>query len=247
MAFSADAAVGNMDEGWWMPAIQVPDEEFDGAVYYRPLHSERAYPGAILVDATGRRFVNEAQNYGDVGRAMGGAQGPYWLVFDARCRRHYPMGPVGPDDPDPPWLGRAHDLAALAGLLGIGSDILDATVATFNDGARRGQDPEFGRGSMPYDLWIGDPSAPHPTLAPLEDPPFYALEVHRGCMGTKGGPRTDDSGRVLSTRGTIISGLYAAGNVAANPFGTATPAGGGTLGPALVFGFRAGEAAAGDQ
>ncbi len=246
LALSVDAAVANMDEGWWMPALQVPAEEFDGALYYRPLHSERAYPGAIMVDATGQRFVNEAQNYGDVGRAMARTPGPWWLVFDARCRRRYPVGPVGPDDPDPPWLHGAPDIAALAGRLGIGSDILDATVATFNDGARRGLDRAFGRGSLPYDLWIGDPSAPHPTLAPLEHEPFYALEVHLGCMGTKGGPRTDDRGRVLSTHGSIVSGLYAAGNVAANPFGTATPAGGGTLGPAVVFGFRAGEAAAGD-
>jgi succinate dehydrogenase/fumarate reductase flavoprotein subunit len=66
-------------------------------------------------------------------------------------------------------------------------------------------------------------------------------------MGTKGGPRTDDSGRVLSLDGSVVGALYAAGNVAANPFGTATPAGGATLGPALVFGFRAGEAAASDR
>ena len=50
---------------------------------------------------------------------------------------------------------------------------------------------------------------------------------------------------MLSTRRVPVSGLYAAGNAAASPFGTATAAGGATLGPALVFGFRAGEAAAG--
>ncbi len=77
--------------------------------------------------------------------------------------------------------------------------------------------------------------------------PFYAVEVHLGCMGTKGGPRTDDHGRVLSSRRAPVPGLYAAGNAAASPFGTATAAGGATLGPALVFGFRAGEAAAGDR
>jgi succinate dehydrogenase/fumarate reductase flavoprotein subunit len=120
-------------------------------------------------------------------------------------------------------------------------------VTTFNDGARRGQDPAFGRGSLPYDLWIGDPTAPHPTLAPLNEAPFYGLRVHLGCMGTKGGPRTDDRGRVLTADGAVVPGLYAAGNVAASPFGAATPAGGGTLGPALVFGFRAGEAAADDR
>ncbi|HXQ44282.1 MAG TPA: FAD-dependent oxidoreductase [Acidimicrobiales bacterium] len=255
MALSVGVVLGNMTEGWWMPALHVPGEELDGVPYYRPLHSERAYPGAIMVDRTGRRFVDEAQNYGDVGRAIGllasGAPGPAeppcWLVFDGACRRRYPVGPLYPDDPDPPWLRRADDLATLAAAIGVEAGTLRTTVSTFNDGARRGEDPEFGRGSLPYDRWIGDQRASHPTLAPLDEAPFYAVAVHRGCMGTKGGPRTDDRGRVLSSDGAVVAGLYAAGNVAANPFGTATPAGGGTLGPALVFGFRAGEAAAGDR
>jgi succinate dehydrogenase/fumarate reductase flavoprotein subunit len=247
MAQSAGAVLGNMTEGWWMPAMRVPGEELDGAPYYRPLHSERAYPGAIMVDGTGRRFVDEAQNYGDVGRAMVGAKAPCWLVFDARCRRRYPVGPLDPKNPDPSWLRRGDDLAALAAAVGVAADTLAGAVATFNDGAERGEDPEFGRGSFPYDLWIGDSRAPHPTLAPLSEAPFYGFEVHLGCMGTKGGPRTDDRGRVLSPDGSVVAGLYAAGNVAANPFGTATPAGGATLGPAMVFGFRAGEAAACDR
>jgi succinate dehydrogenase/fumarate reductase flavoprotein subunit len=247
MAHSVGAALGNMDEGWWMPAMHVPGEELDGVTYYRPLHSERAYPGAIMVDGTGRRFVDEAQNYGDVGRAMADAAGPCWLVFDATCRGRYPVGPLGPAQPDPSWLGRADDLTTLAGVLGLPAETLGATVECFNAGADRGEDPEFGRGSFPYDLWIGDSRAPHPTLAPLRQAPFYALPVHLGCMGTKGGPRTDDRGRVVALDGSRVAGLYAAGNVAASPFGAATPAGGGTLGPALVFGFRAGEAAADDR
>jgi 3-oxosteroid 1-dehydrogenase len=247
LARDAGAALGNMDEGWWMPALAVPGEELDGAAYYRPLHGERAQPGAIMVDGRGRRFVNEAQNYGDVGRAMAAASSPVWLVFDAAYRRRYPVGPLGPADPDPSWLTGAEDIDALARLLDLPSETLTTTVTTFNDGARQGRDPAFGRGSLPYDRWIGDPSATHPTLAPLDEAPFYALPVHLGCMGTKGGPRTDDRGRVLRADGALVPGLYAAGNVAANPFGTATPAGGGTLGPALVFGFRAGEAAAADR
>jgi len=247
MALSVGATVANMAEGWWMPALGVPGEELDGAPYYRPLHSERAFPGAIMVDRHGRRFVNEAQNYGDVGRAMAQGAAPYWLVFDGSCRLRYPVGPVGPDDPDPPWLRRGDDLATLAGSLGVPAEALSETVATFNHDADLGEDPEFGRGSLPYDRWIGDPGAPHPTLAPLRQAPFYGLAVYLGCMGTKGGPRTDDRGRVLSSDGSVVAGLYAAGNVAANPFGTATPAGGGTLGPAIVFGFRAGEAAACDR
>jgi 3-oxosteroid 1-dehydrogenase len=247
LAAEVEATLGNTAEGWWMPALQVPGEEVDGVTHYRPLHGERAQPGAIMVDRTGRRFVDEAQNYGAVGRAMrAGGAAPYWLVFDAAHRHRYPVGPLEPGDTDPPWLVRAERLDDLARAMTVAPDALEASVARFNHAAAAGEDPDFGRGTFPYDRWIGDRSAPHPTLAPLRQAPFYALEVHLGCMGTKGGPRTDAHGRVLTERRTPVPGLYAAGNAAASPFGTATAAGGATLGPALVFGFRAGQAAAGD-
>jgi hypothetical protein len=157
------------------------------------------------------------------------------------------VGPLGPGDPDPEWLRRGDDLAGLAAATGLPPDALAATVARFNDGAVHGVDPDFDRGAYAYDRWIGDARAPHPTLAPVAEAPFYALAVHLGSMGTKGGPRTDDGGRVLTPGGRPVAGLYAAGNAAASPFGTATAAGGATLGPALVFGYRAGERAAGDR
>ncbi|HYA68988.1 MAG TPA: FAD-binding protein, partial [Acidimicrobiales bacterium] len=260
MAKNAGAALANMDEGWWMPSMRVPGERFEGVAYYRPLHAERAKPGSIMVDGHGRRFVDEARNYGDVGRAMRTAVGPAsavarsadpghscWLLFDAGYRRRYPVGPLEPVDADPAWLMKADDLAGLARAIDVPATTLTDTVASFNAGAVTGEDPEFGRGSLAYDRWIGDHAADHPTLAPLTEAPFYALKVHLGCMGTKGGPRTDDRGRVLADTGRVVEGVYAAGNVAASVFGSATPAGGATLGPALVFGFRAGEAAAGDR
>jgi len=248
MAMAAGADLGNMTEGWWMPALRVPDEELDGQPFWRCLHTERAQPGSLLVDRTGRRFTDEAQNYCDVGRAMfrfDAARHAWtaslcWLVFDAGYRARHPIGPLEPADPDPPWLKSAPSLEKLA--VAAGAAELVATVERFNDGARHGIDPDFGRGSLPYDLWI----AGGPTLAPVADPPFYAAEVRLGCLGTKGGPRTDDRGRVLRAEGSPVNGLYAAGNAMASPFGTATAGGGSTIGPALVFGTRAGEAAAND-
>lgn len=79
-----------------------------------------------------------------------------------------------------------------------------------------------------------------------QEPPFYAVPVHLGVGGTSGGPHTDPDGRVLDDNGTAIQGLYAAGNVAAGPFGSTYPGTGATIGPALVFGAQAGRAAAGD-
>lgn len=253
LALGVQADVGNMADGWWMPAVAVPGEQFGGVPFYRPLHSERAQPGSLMVDRAGRRFADEAQNYGDVGRAMlRFATGPMrfpaapcWLLFDAAYRRRHPVGPLAPGDPDPPWLHRAADPAELAGRIGVGPGPLVHTLETFNAAAAKGEDPDFDRGASAYDRWIGDAGAAHPTLAPLREPPFYAVTVHAGCMGTKGGPRTDGDGRVL-TGGRPVPGLYAAGNAAASPFGTATAAGGATIGPALVFGMRAGEAATTD-
>ena len=66
-------------------------------------------------------------------------------------------------------------------------------------------------------------------------------------VGTKGGLRIDEHGRVHGGNDEPIAGLYAAGNVAASPFGCAYPGGGATIGPALVFGWAAGEAAAAES
>jgi succinate dehydrogenase/fumarate reductase flavoprotein subunit len=139
---------------------------------------------------------------------------------------------------------RADDLGALARAIGVPPDTFTDTVERFNVHAKAGVDPDFGRGAHDYDRWIGNHEAPDPNLAPLETPPYYAVQVLAGCLGTKGGPRTDRDARVLRGDGGTIEGLFAAGNAAASPFGIGTPGGGGTIGPALVFGTRAGEAAA---
>ena len=128
--------------------MAVPGEDVDGAAYYRPLHSERAHPGAIMVDGTGRRFVNEAQNYGDVGEGHGPrVERPCWLVFDDDCRRRHPVGPLEPGDPDPAWLRRADDLASLAGPLGVPAPgTLVATVERLQRGRAPGPGPRVRPG-----------------------------------------------------------------------------------------------------
>lgn len=254
MALSVGAALGNMSEAWWAPTMRVPGDELEGAPLYRLILNERAWPGSILVDSRGRRFVDEAQNYNDLGRALHSfdpvtfsfPRERSWLVFDAAYRRRYHLGHLLRDDPDPEWLPRADDLAGLAARIGVPADALVATVERFNELADRGEDVDFGRGAGTYDRYIGDARAPHPTLGALRTPPFYAVRVHPGTLGTKGGPRTDADGRVLHVDGGVVPGLYAAGNAAANPFGYAYPGAGGTIGPALVFGTRAGDAAACD-
>src|SRR5205823_14108877 len=92
--------------------------------------------------------------------------------------------------------------------------------------------------------WWGDPTlrdgTAAPTLAPIEGGPYYAVEVHSGALGTKGGPQTDTRARVLDVDGNVMPGLYAAGNAMASPMGMTYGGAGGTLGPAMVFGYLAG-------
>jgi 3-oxosteroid 1-dehydrogenase len=109
-----------------------------------------------------------------------------------------------------------------------------------------GRDRDFDRGESPYDRYYGDPELlpANPTLGPLDEPPYYAIEVLPGTIGTKGGPRTDAEGRALRADGTAINGLYAARNAAAGWLVDAYPGPGATLGVAMVFGLRAGRHAA---
>jgi 3-oxosteroid 1-dehydrogenase len=78
----------------------------------------------------------------------------------------------------------------------------------------------------------------------LDQAPFYAVEVVASSLGTKGGPHTTVDGEVLHVDGNVVRGLYAAGNVMAGPTGMVYGGAGGTLGPAVVFGHRAGRHAA---
>jgi succinate dehydrogenase/fumarate reductase flavoprotein subunit len=213
------------------------------------LFLDAAKPGSLVVDGGGRRFANEASNYNDLGRALHEfdparyeyPRVPSWLVFDA-LRRAEGLGAVRPGQPDPPWLPKAGSVERLADLYGQPPGRLRASVERFNEQARRRVDEDFGRGSY---VWDGFSSGGAP-LRPLAEAPFYALRVLPGCLGTKGGLRTDALGRVLQAGGAgeIVPGLYAAGNAAANPFGCAYPGPGATIGPAVVFGWLAGETAA---
>lgn len=253
MAQAVGAALGNMSEAWWAPTLSIPGETYEDAPVHRLLLTERVRPGSLMVDSTGHRFVDEAQNYNDLGRTLHDfdasgfrwTRAPAWLIFDRTYRERYHLGPLRRDDPDPDWLHRGADLTELAAQLEVPADVLRASIERFNHHASTGDDADFGRGVSEYDRFLGDARAAHPTLGPVATGPYYAVAVTPGCLGTKGGPRTDDHGRVLSALdGSVIPGLHAAGNAAASPLGLTYPGAGGTIGPALVFGVRAGTAAA---
>jgi 3-oxosteroid 1-dehydrogenase len=76
-------------------------------------------------------------------------------------------------------------------------------------------------------------------MGPIDKPPYYAIQIDLGDLGTKGGLKADEFARVLDREGDPIPGLYAAGNSSGSAFGNCYPGAGGTLGPALTFAYVA--------
>jgi succinate dehydrogenase/fumarate reductase flavoprotein subunit len=145
-------------------------------------------------------------------------------------------------------LIEAASIPALAQRIGVPTETLVATIARWNEQAAAGVDPDFHRGESHHDRAWGDHPAfgltPQATVGPIDTPPYYAIRVSCGTLGTKGGPRTDEHSRVLNVDGAVIDGLYAAGNAMGSVMGMTYGGHGGTLGPALVFGHLAGQHAA---
>jgi 3-oxosteroid 1-dehydrogenase len=246
------AATDNLSEGWWMPMLSIPGEEVDGMPCYRSLIRERAVPRQIMVNAAGLRFTDEASPYNDVGKAMhtraagsGYPNDPAYMIFDEGFRRRYPLPGVSRDEEVPGWVARAASPRELAARTGVDPDGLEWTISRWNDVCVKGHDPDFGRGGNPYDRYGGDPWAgEEPNLGPLTDPPYYAVRVLAGTIGTKGGPVTDTNAAVRKPGGEPIPGLYAVGNAAAFWTGDAYPAPGATLGIGMTMGYLAGRHAA---
>jgi succinate dehydrogenase/fumarate reductase flavoprotein subunit len=117
---------------------------------------------------------------------------------------------------------------------------LRETVQRHNRFAETGEDEEFGKGSTEFDRHNGDPQhAPNPCLGRIATPPYYAMAVYPSTLGTSVGLRADPDGRVLSKSGEPIAGLYVCGNDMASIMRGHYPGPGITLGPALVFAYRA--------
>lgn len=221
---------------------------------------ERSYPGAIMVNAAGKRFTNEAASYVEVVHAMyekHTAEVPHipaTFIMDSRYRSKYIFGTLFPMQPIPEsyfasgYFKRGATLAELAQNCGLDPKALTETVERFNQFARRGVDADFHRGDSAYDRYYGDPTVkPNPCLAPIEKPPFYAVQMVAGDLGTKGGLVIDEYARVLRSDGAPIPGLYAAGNNSASVMGNTYPGAGSTIGPSMTFGYIAAKHIAGGK
>lgn len=247
------AATDLLDDAWWGPTIPLPRGPWFCL-------AERNLPGSIIVNSAGKRFMNEALPYVEAthaiyeGEATGVSHVPAWMIIDQRYRNRYLFAGLSPRQPFPGrWykhgtVVKASTIAELAERIELPVESLEATLERFNGFARTGVDEDFHRGESAYDKYYSDPTVkPNPSLHTIDQAPFYAVKIVPGDLGTKGGLLTDEHARVLTADGSVLPGLYAAGNAAAAVMGNTYPGPGGTIGPALVFGYLAALDLAGHQ
>ncbi|POR35732.1 hypothetical protein TPAR_04052 [Tolypocladium paradoxum] len=242
-----DAATALLDDAWWGPTILDP-------VTSKPSFAviERARPHCIIVDASGCRFMNEAQSYTDAGHDQYARNNnvkaiPAWMILDTNHRNRYVLGhSLSPRMKPEKALAEGKMFAAdtveeLARQIGVDAEGLTNTIRNYNKMCETGVDAEFGKGDNAYDNFLGDPTAScrNPNMGPLNKAPFYAIQVWPGDLGTKGGLLTDEFQRVVHKDGGIIPGLFAIGNTAASIMGRTYLGAGSTLGPAMTHGFVA--------
>ncbi len=242
MAEAVGAQLDHMDQALIMGTTPV---NYEGHLQGQPA-ADYFLPHSMIVNRHGRRFVNEKQM--NVGLAFAEkdpetgtpAHLPAWRIYDSQFASKYPH--ALPKKTFPGNYFSADTLEELAQQIDVDPAGLVETATRFSDFARQGEDADFGRGASVWDRNRGgDPAhKPNPTLGTIEQAPFYAMPFKASFLGTKGGPRTNEKGEVLDGHDQPIAGLYAAGNVMANSFGSKGVGAGTTLGPCLTWGYIAG-------
>ncbi|WP_353109091.1 FAD-dependent oxidoreductase [Gordonia sp. (in: high G+C Gram-positive bacteria)] len=217
MAQRIGADLWHMDNMMTITGIR-GDDEFG---HFLALWGAQSY---LWVGDDGRRFIDETATpkHGHTVRSGRHELFPtraFHLIFDEAVRSAGPLSPAPDVLPvgwnmlmkDTRWsadnsaeiesgmIVRADTLAELADAIGLDADVLVRSVETYNQACDDGVDDSFGR--------------PAATLAAVRRGPFYALRVTPLLGWSNGGPRRDGRSRVLRTDGSVIDGLYAAGEV----------------------------------
>jgi succinate dehydrogenase/fumarate reductase flavoprotein subunit len=256
LALSLGARLGPEGSGhaFWAPVSTRMRRDGTRAVFPHFV-MDRAKPGTVVVDRSGRRFLNESTSYNLFAKAMIAANAltpsiPAFLIADHQALTKYGLGLIRPGG----WgLRRAQrdgyvmsaaGIEELSEKIEIPADKLGLTIARMNAFAISGTDEDFGRGATAYQRNLGDPAMqPNPTLGPIRTPPFHAIRLYPGEIGTSTGLVTDGDARVLGETGPI-AGLFAVGNDMQSIMRGAYPGPGITLGPAITFAYAVAMAAA---
>lgn len=252
---AAERASGEIDRGPESPALWMPSsvmKQPDGHLSIFPhIMLDRAKPGLLAVDISGRRFVNEADSYHDFVQAMlrsnrSPASVPSYLICDRTFVSDYGIGLVHPGTRnlvrfiDAGYLLEGRTIADLAAKIGTDAGVLSQTIERYNSFALTGIDEEFGRGASQLNRFNGDQdNKPNPCLRKIGPGPYYAVAVWPADLASSAGLRTDNLGRVLCSDDIPLQGLYAVGTDAASIFKGTYPGPGTMIGPAMVFAWRA--------
>jgi succinate dehydrogenase/fumarate reductase flavoprotein subunit len=244
------SATENGSGGFWTP-VSVTLRKDGSRGLFPHLSLDRAKPGLIAVNRGGRRFCNEADSYHDFVEAMyrtNDADGsiPVWLVCDGGFIRKYGLGHVYPGTHDlrrhldSGYLIHGKSPEALAQSLNIDAAGLRAAMTRYNEQAKRGVDDDFRRGHSELNRFNGDATVrPNPCVAPIDLSDLYAMEIWPAEIACSAGLSTDEDARVISESEAPIPGLFACGNDMASVMADTYPGPGTTLGPAMVFAYRA--------
>ena len=218
MAIAVGAATVDMEQ------IQIhPTVQFDtAALITEGLRGD----GAILVNAEGKRFIDEVGTRDVVSAAEIAQTGSYsWLVVDQAMldKSSVIAGYVKKG-----FVKTGATYEELAAEIGVPAEDFAATMNAWNGYVAAKNDPDFGRVSF---------------ANPLDTAPFYAIKVTAGIHHTMGGVKINDDTEVIDVNGAIIPGLYAAGEITGGVHG-ANRLGGNAVSDFVVFGRIAGEEAA---
>jgi len=242
MAAEVGARLDHMDQAL---VVGTAPYWYEGRIQGTPA-ADFFLPHSMIVNRHAQRFVNEKQM--NIGLAINERDPrtglpihlPAWRIYDGQFAKKYPHALPSKKFEDVHFKDAT--LEGLARQIHLDPDTLVQTAHRFSQFARVGVDDDFARGASLWDrIHIIDPNhGPNPALGTIEQPPFYGMPFKASFLGTKGGPRTNAKGQVINESGSVIHGLYAAGNVMANPFGSKGVGAGTTLGPCLTWGHICG-------
>lgn len=240
------SAVSHTGDGFLM-ALEAGAGTFD--VFATPLFATTVDPKLAMltdtsaitiysqlgVNADGVRFANEAGAAGwDVydrtaSDMIQNGRAPFWYIYDssnpdvvAQLEAGVPSGIVAKGD----------TIEELALNMHVYTAALKETYETYSKAVAEKNDAEFGKAEM--------------FLAPIEQAPFYAVKVYPTTFGSAGGVTTTEDGRVTRQDGTVIPGLYAAGEMSNRYYYNENYVLAASLGIYSTMGRRAGASAAQD-
>lgn len=217
------------------------------ARFQRFHHWESGFPPAsrLYVDKQGVRCMDEDAPYA-VNQGIWKDRGKVvWAVFDEKARQGLPTNVAdwAPDrileEIENGVVSSGATIAELASKIGVPTESLEHSVQRWNDVMTAGEDPDFMR-----HMTLREKGA-ESQLDPIAQGPFYAVQIVPGeLVCTHTGLQVDKDAAVIDQKGTVVRGLYAAGEAAGGILGERYVGAGNSVTNGLVLGRTAGIQAA---